>query len=64
MNARYLLDGGQPRTALRAYWAGLKSDIFTVAPEWHRMIYAILSLIGLGEFKKDISKIEIMDKET
>ena len=63
MNARYLLDGGQPGAALRAYWAGLKSDFFTVAPEWHRMIYAVLSLIGLGDLRKVYLKLRFWIKK-
>jgi len=48
INARYLLDGGQPREALRAYGRGLAAHAPTVLPEWHRMVYAVLSMIGLG----------------
>ncbi len=63
MNARYLLDGGQPGTALHAYWSGLKSDFFIVIPEWHRMIYAILSLIGLGDLRKIYLKLRLWIKK-
>lgn len=63
MNARYLLDGGQPRTALHAYWAGLKSDFFIVIPEWHRMIYAILALMGFGDLRKIYLKMRLWIKK-
>jgi hypothetical protein len=46
LNARYLLDGGYPGPALRAYGrALLRSPRFTLQ-HWHRMIYALLSLMG------------------
>lgn len=48
MNARYLLDGGQAGAALRAYGRGLLTHPGTVLPEWHRMVFALLSLVGLN----------------
>lgn len=46
LQARYLLDGGLPRAALqsyvRAFW---RSPVFTLQ-HWHRILYAILSLLG------------------
>lgn len=48
MNARYLLDGGQAGAALLAYLRGLFTHPGTVLPEWHRMVFALLSLIGLN----------------
>lgn len=52
LNARYLLDGGQPRQALAAYFKGIHAYAPLVLPEWHRMLYAILSLAGLAGIKK------------
>ncbi len=46
LQARYLLDGGLPGSALlsyaRAFW---RSPVFTLQ-HWHRIIYAFLSLLG------------------
>jgi glycosyltransferase involved in cell wall biosynthesis len=51
MDARYLLDGGLPRESLRAYWNSLKSDAPTALVEWRRMVFAVLSLAGMGGLK-------------
>jgi Glycosyl transferase family 2 len=46
LNARYLLDGGQPAAALRSYLQALwRSPRFTLQ-HWRRMLYAIASLAG------------------
>lgn len=50
-NARYLLDGGQPGAALRSYGRSLAAHPPTALLEWHRMVYAALSLAGLGRLK-------------
>jgi glycosyltransferase involved in cell wall biosynthesis len=47
MNARYLLDGGQAGPALKAYLRGLAVYPPSVLPEAHRMLFALLSLVGL-----------------
>jgi hypothetical protein len=52
INARYLLDGGLDRAAFRSYWAGLVKHPPSVLPELHRMIYALLSVMGLSGLKK------------
>jgi len=51
IDARYLLDGGQPAAALRAYFKSLRAHAPTALAEGHRMIYALLSLLGLGRLK-------------
>ena len=51
INARYLLDGGQPGPALRAYWKSLLQHPPTALREGHRMLYAALALLGLGRLK-------------
>ena len=51
--ARYMLDGGRPRQALTHYWRGLMTHPPTALTEWHRMLYAALSLLGL-EFLKPL----------
>lgn len=62
INARYLLDGGKNRKALHAYWHGLKQDIMTVIPEWHRIVFALLSIAGLGKVKKLFYKTKYLLK--
>ena len=51
INARYLLDGGQPGAALRAYGRGLRCYAPAVLPELHRMVFCLLSLAGLGRLE-------------
>ena len=46
LNARYLLDGGQPGPALRAYGNALRLSPAFALQHWHRMVYAALSLVG------------------
>jgi len=46
LNARYLLDGGQPAPALRSYFQALwRSPGFTLR-HWRRMLYAAAVLLG------------------
>jgi hypothetical protein len=45
MDGRYLLDGGQPGPALRAYLRGLLAHPPTVLPETRRILYAAASLV-------------------
>ncbi len=52
INARYLLDAGNPKGSLKAYWQGLLAYPPAVLPESHRMLYALLSLAGLGSIKR------------
>jgi len=49
LSARYLLDGGQPEAALRNYWQALRVWPSFALKHWHRMIYAMLCLVGLQE---------------
>ncbi len=46
LQARYLLDGGQPAPALRAYGRALRRDPAYALQHMHRMVYALLSLVG------------------
>jgi glycosyltransferase involved in cell wall biosynthesis len=46
LNARYLLDGGQPEPALRSYLQALWRNPRFALQHWHRMLYAIASLAG------------------
>jgi glycosyltransferase involved in cell wall biosynthesis len=50
-NGRYLLDGNQPGAALKSYWKSLTAYPPMALMEWHRMVYAVLALIGLGRLK-------------
>lgn len=43
---RYLLDGGESGEALQAYGKALLRDPRYALKHWHRMAYAVLSLIG------------------
>jgi len=45
-NARYLLDGGLPGPALRAYGQALLKYPEFALQHWHRMLYALASLAG------------------
>ena len=47
-DGRYLLDGGQPRAALGAYLRSLRAHPATALVEWHRIVFAVLSVFGLG----------------
>lgn len=48
LNARYLLDGGQPGPALKSYARALRYNPRFALRHWHRMLYAALSLVGLS----------------
>lgn len=48
LNGRYLLDGGMPAKALRAYGQALLAQPGFALKHWHRMLFAIFSLIGGG----------------
>lgn len=45
-NGRYLLDSGQSRAAIRSYWYSFKWLPTIALKEWHRILFAILSIIG------------------
>jgi glycosyltransferase involved in cell wall biosynthesis len=55
-NARYLLDGERPRQSLFAYLRSLWCHPGTALKEWHRMVYALLSLFGLKNLKSTYMK--------
>ena len=53
MNARYLLDGGEPGKALRAYFRSLFQYPPIALTEWRRMVYAAVSLVfNVEKFKQ------------
>jgi glycosyltransferase involved in cell wall biosynthesis len=49
---RYLLDGGMPWPALKSYGKALGFHPPTALVEWHRMVYAVLCLLGLNRLKQ------------
>ncbi len=57
INARYLLDGGQNKAAIGAYWKSLRADTRVALKEWHRMVYAFLAILGLGSIKSIFFKL-------
>jgi len=52
LDAFYLLDGGQPGAALKAYWKGLLQYAPAVLPDWYRILYALLSPLGLKKLRE------------
>ena len=46
LSARYLLDGDQPGRALRDYGRAFWRNPGYALQHWHRMLYAVLSLLG------------------
>ncbi len=51
INGFYLLDGGKPWPAFKSYLKSLASYPPIALPEWHRMVYALLCLVGLDRLK-------------
>ncbi len=47
LDARYLLDGGEPGLALKAYGRVLTTRPDYAFKHWHRIVFALLSLMGL-----------------
>lgn len=52
LTARYLLDGGQPAQSLKAYAKAFIQDPLFTLRHAHRVLYAFLSLLGLGWLRK------------
>lgn len=48
LDARYLLDGGEPGLALRAYGRVLANYPSYIFKHWHRILFAMLSLLRLS----------------
>ncbi len=51
LGAHYLLDGNMPKEALKLYWQCLRLHPPTALGVAHRMVYAVLALMGLGKLK-------------
>lgn len=50
-NAFYLLDAGEPKQALKAYWQGFWKYPPAVLPDWRRILYALFNPLGLEGIK-------------
>jgi hypothetical protein len=48
-NGRYLLDGGLAWAALKSYSRSLAEDPKVALGEWHRVMFSVLSILGLGK---------------
>ncbi len=51
INARYLLDGGQPWPAFVAYMKCMKTHFTTAMTEWPRILFSLAASAGLGKLK-------------
>ena len=56
LNARYLLDGGEAWQSLKAYGRSFKEDPSYTLKHWKRILFALMSLLGLGALRKLIQK--------
>jgi glycosyltransferase involved in cell wall biosynthesis len=54
LNARYLLDAGRPRAALRSYLQAFRAYPGFALKHWHRILYALLGTLGLGSLTRVI----------
>ena len=63
LNARYLLDAGKPAVSLSAYWkCFLKKPAFALK-EWQRIVFAFLSLFGMGFLKEVYYKQRLVKRK-
>ncbi|MEE4194561.1 MAG: glycosyltransferase family 2 protein [Anaerolineae bacterium] len=51
-NARYLMDANKNKEAFHEYWMSFKLSPRTCLKEWHRWLFTMLALFGLGFLKK------------
>jgi GT2 family glycosyltransferase len=51
INARYLLDGGQPWPAFIAYMKCMRTHFSTAMTEWPRILFSLAASAGLGKLK-------------
>jgi len=56
INARYLLDAGKAWDSFKSYLQSLAAHPSTALVEWKRIIFAFLSLFGLGGLQKYYNK--------
>ena len=57
-NGRYLLDGGRGWPALKSYFRSFVSRPVIALQEWHRILFAVLSLIGLSKLGNVFYKLK------
>lgn len=58
LSARYLLDAGQARQSLRTYLQALRLAPAYTLRHWHRMLYALLVMLGLGGLERWYRRME------
>lgn len=58
LHARYLLDGGEAWESLKTYWKAFKTDPKYALKHWHRILYALLSVVGLNWLGKIYYRIK------
>jgi len=56
INARYLLDAGKAWESFKSYLQSLSAHPLTALVEWKRIVFAFLSLFGLGVLQKGYNK--------
>lgn len=57
INARYLLDAGKAWESIKSYLQSFVMHPSTALVEWNRIIFAFLSLFGLGFLQKQYNKL-------
>lgn len=56
INGRYLLDAGKARESFQSYLRSLATHPATALVEWKRIVFAFLSLFGLGVLQKHYNR--------
>lgn len=57
LNARYLLDGGMPKQALKAYAQAFLAQPSFALKHWHRILFAFISLLGGGKLENGFYRL-------
>lgn len=58
LNARYLLDDGQFKAALKSYSKAFMNQPLYTARHWHRIVYACLGVLGVKNLDKLYSRYQ------
>lgn len=58
LNGRYLLDGGQYQEALKSYGRAFINQPLYTARHWHRILYAIMVLLGVKNLDRYYSRYQ------
>ena len=56
-DAFYLLDGGEYSKSLTAYWQSFRYSPPVALKDWHRILYALLALLGLKNLRSFFMRI-------